>query len=303
MQSMKRVYMRRCISLLLVAVLCLSCAQLPALAVGDEGTSDAPNGFLSDISIVRRSNDLDPVYEYDTASGELKPFTFVADQTEYNIVLPEVATGMSTNLFNPNIPVTTAKLSDDACGTSVDLYSTWALTGTPKELSDLITGGGSYSNGLLKIAGTNLRTRLNLLTVGADAPVTLYYLTGDIKTETRISYTRLDVYTFNFYRMAGLGGWPTVKDESGTEYTVDGYNRRMALDPYINTFSVTVPAGTETLNVTAKPVTPDSTSVQFDDGKDSHVTGESDVYTLTLADYGDAYKQDDGSLKPVYAGV
>lgn len=204
---------------------------------------------------------------------------------------------MSTNLFNPNIPVTTAKLSDDACGTSVDLYSTWALTGTPKELSDLITGGGSYSNGLLKIAGTNLRTRLNLLTVGADAPVTLYYLTGDIKTETRISYTRLDVYTFNFYRMAGLGGWPTVKDESGTEYTVDGYNRRMALDPYINTFSVTVPAGTETLNVTAKPVTPDSTSVQFDDGKDSHVTGESDVYTLTLADYGDAYKQDDGSLQ------
>lgn len=77
---MKRVYMRRCISLLLVAVLCLSCAQLPALAVGDEGTSDAPNGFLSDISIVRRSNDLDPVYEYDTASGELKPFTFVADK-------------------------------------------------------------------------------------------------------------------------------------------------------------------------------------------------------------------------------
>ena len=62
-----------------------------------------------------------------------------------------------------------------------------------------------------------------------------------------------------------------------------------------------MPAGTEQLKVTAKAVTPASTEVQFDDGKGSSIVGESSVYTLSLADYGKGYKQEDGSLRIPFA--
>lgn len=288
---MKRIYLRRCVSLLLTAVLCLSCVQ-PALAVEAGETSTAPHEYLENLSIVRSSKDSEPVYEYDPVSGELTPFAFEADQTEYNIALPEVAAGISTNLYNPNMPQITATLQNSSSKT---LYGAWSTEMAPTESAQLI-GASAYSGGSLTIAGTYLRNQLNNLKLTTE-PVTLYYLTGNyVQSGTSVTYTDLDVYTFHFYRMAGLGGWPTVEDEDGTLYSVEGYSKK-GLDPYINTFAVTVPAGTEQLKVTAKAVTPASTSVQFDDGKGASIAGEGDVYTLTLADYSDDYKQEDGSLQ------
>lgn len=289
---MRRVHLKRCVSLLLAVVLCLSCVQLPVLAAGDGETSDAPHGYLDNLSLVRSKTVSEPVYEYDSMSGELIPFDFDAGQTEYNIALPEVATGISTNLYNPNMPQITATLQNSSSKT---LYGAWSTEAAPTESTQTI-GASAYSGGALTIAGTHIRNQLNNLNLTTE-PVTLYYLTGNyVQSGTSVTYTDLDVYTFHFYRMAGLGGWPTVEDGNGSSYTVEGYSTR-GLDPYINTFSVTVPEGTAQLKVTAKAKTPASTSVQFDDGKGASIVGEGDVYTLTLADYSDDYKQDDGSLQ------
>ena len=46
---MRRVHLKRCVSLLLAVVLCLSCVQLHVLAAGDGETSDAPHGYLENL--------------------------------------------------------------------------------------------------------------------------------------------------------------------------------------------------------------------------------------------------------------
>lgn len=291
---MKRIYLRRCVSLLLTAVLCLSCVQ-PALAVETGEPSAAPRGYLEDLSITRGTSDSNQVYEYDTESGELEPFDFDAGQTEYNIVLPETSMGAAAMLYVPN---TTATLSSETAASG--LYGAWSTTPSPTSTTVLNTGGAvAYANGSLTIAGTNIRTRFTNLKLDS-APVTLYYLTGNYtQSGTSITYTNLDVYTFHFYRMAALSAYPTVTDENGTVIPSDA--PAGIVNPYINSFSVTVPAGTEQLKVTAKAVTPASTEVQFDDGKGSSIVGESSVYTLSLADYGEGYKQEDGSLRIPFA--
>ena len=288
---MRRVHLKRCVSLLLAVVLCLSCVQLPVLAAGDGETSDAPHGYLENLSIVRGSNNSEPVYEYDPTSGELKPFDFNAERTEYNIVLPETSVGPAAMLYVPN---TTATLSGEAAASG--LYGAWSTTDSPTSTTELNTGGGvAYAGGSLTINGSTIRTRFNNLKLDNE-PVTLYYLTGNYtQSATGITYTDLDVYTFRFYRMAALSAYPTVTDGNGTIIPSDAPTG--IVNPYINSFSVTVPAGTEQLKVTAKAVTPTSTEVQFDDGKGSSIVGESGVYTLPLANYDDGYKQKDGSLQ------
>ena len=288
---MRRVHLKRCVSLLLAVVLCLSCVQLPVLAAGDGETSDAPHGYLENLSIVRGSNNSEPVYEYDPTSGELRQFDFDAERTEYNIVLPETSVGPAAMLYVPN---TTATINGET--SSSGLYGAWSTTDSPTHTTDLNTGGGvPYAGGSLTINGSAIRTRFNSLELDSE-PVTLYYLTGNYtQSATDITYTDLDVYTFHFYRMAALSAYPTVTDGNGTVIPSDAPTG--IVNPYVNSFSVTVPEDTEQLKVTAKAVTPTSTEVQFDNGKGASIVGEGDVYTLTLADYGDEYKQEDGSLQ------
>ena len=288
---MRRVHLKRCVSLLLAVVLCLSCVQLPVLAAGDGETSDAPHGYLENLSIVRGSNNSEPVYEYDPTSGELRQFDFDAERTEYNIVLPETSVGPAAMLYVPN---TTATINGET--SSSGLYGAWSTTDSPTHTTDLNTGGGvPYAGGSLTINGSAIRTRFNSLELDSE-PVTLYYLTGNYtQSATDITYTNLDVYTFHFYRMAALSAYPTVTDGNGTVIPSDAPTG--IVNPYVNSFSVTVPEDTEQLKVTAKAVTPTSTEVQFDNGKGASIVGEGDVYTLTLADYGDEYKQEDGSLQ------
>ena len=279
---------------MLAVVICLSCVQLPALAIDDEGTSDAPNEYLEDISIVRGRTDDTPIWEYNTETEEIQSFCFDVEQTEYNIVLPEVATIPLAMSYAA--PALTAKLSEEASSSS--LVGAWSTTTTPTSTLDL-KGRTAYANGNLTIQGTTIYQQFTTALQLDGSPVTLYYLTGDITNSgTDVNYTSLDIYTFHFYRMAALSAYPTVTDGEGTSFSLENITGNPNLvNPYITDFQITVPEGTAQLKVTAKAVTPASTSVQFADGKDSSVTGESDVYTLTLADYGDDYKQDDGSLQ------
>lgn len=288
---MRRVKFRRCISLLLTVVLCLSCVQLPALAVETGEPSAAPHSYLENLSIVRGSRDSEPVYEYDPTSGKLKPFEFTASQTEYNIALPEAEAGASSALYVQ--PKITATLNDSF--SAAGLYGAWSTTSNPNSTTDL-KGGTSYVDGSLTINGTSISSLIRLLSLDGSDPITLYYLTGEYtQNATEITYEDLDVYTFHFYRMAALSEYPTITDEDGASIPSDAPSGMF--NPNINAFSVTVPEGTARLKVTAMAKTPASTSVQFDDGKGASIVGEGDVYTLTLADYSDDYEQSDGSLQ------
>ena len=294
----RNLIIKQLVCLLLVFALCLPCTTLPAMAdVPDNVISTAPHGYLSDLTLARSAKDTTNIYSYDPETGQLgNPFTFNAKTTDYTVAFPELATAPFVMSYTPT---TTAILNDAYTEDGApQLTGAWALSDDPKTSPELNTTKTLYSGGKATIKGVTFRNCFGNTTPSAvsSEPITLYYLTGEYTQGegTNITFANKDFYKFKFYRILSLAAAPTVKDEIGTSFAT---TPRAITNPYATEFSITIPRSTKSLLVTATPVTLASTDVKFDNGQGGYAAAEdSGAYELTLADYGEQYKQADGSL-------
>ena len=291
---------KKLLAMLLILVMVLTMSPMTAFADlatnpsegSDDAASTAQHGYLSELSLTRSNSSAQNIYSYNPKTGELGEFSFSADTTEYTVAFPELA-GVLGMTYTPTTTATLDnKYKNDSELTLTGAWSTSANPTTTPELGQTMT---PYSGGKATIEATKFRSFFTATTsTVANNPLKLYYLTGVAATNGKtLEFSETDVYTFNFYRILALAAAPTVKDGEGNTIATDAAK---VLDPYKTEYNITVPKSTKSLSVTAKAVTPASTDVQFDNGKSGYIEAASDVYTLTLADYGESYKQSDGSL-------
>ena len=295
----RNLIIKQLVCLLLVFALCLPCTTLPAMAdVPDNVTSTAPHKYLSDLSLAKKAKGTtENIYSYNPKTGKLSAFSFNAATTEYTVAFPELGNAATISSYTPT---TTATLDGNYENDSnLTLTGAWSVSANPSTTPDLGQTMTAYSGGKATIKATSFRSFFGTTSSSvASEPLKLYYLTGKSEqSSTSIKFSDTDVYIFNFYRILALAAAPTVKDEDGTIIKTDGAANAMLMDPYKTEYNITVPKSTKSLSVTATPVTPASTDVKFDNGSGVYAAAEdSGAYKLTLADYGEQYKQADGSL-------